>query len=53
MAPSGFGAASAILLIGNFGGPGHVMPSTRAAGISTGALRGTNGQAAAIQGLWR
>jgi uncharacterized protein (TIGR03118 family) len=52
MAPSGFGAASGDLLIGNFGGPGHVNAFNPRSGHFDGALRGTNGKPLAIQGLW-
>jgi len=52
LAPRGFGAASGDLLIGNFGGAGRINAFDARSGRFEGALRGTNGKALAIEGLW-
>jgi uncharacterized protein (TIGR03118 family) len=52
LAPKHFGRASGDLLIGNFGGQGHINAFNRKNGRFVGALRGKHGRKLAIDGLW-
>jgi uncharacterized protein (TIGR03118 family) len=51
LAPDNFGTFSGALLVGNFGG-GHINAYDPDTGAHLGELRGPNGQAIAIPGLW-
>lgn len=51
IAPTGFGDYAGHLLVGNFG-DGHINVYNRTTGAFIDALRGINGQALSIDGLW-
>lgn len=51
MAPQGFGQASGLLLVGNFGS-GQIATFDPASGGFQGLMRGPRGQAVTIDGLW-
>ncbi len=52
VAPEGFGPLSGKLLVGNFGGAGHVLAYDDATGKFADYLRDADGKPVAIEGLW-
>ncbi|MFR9751877.1 TIGR03118 family protein [Nocardia sp. 004] len=52
VAPEGFGPLSGKLLVGNFGGAGHVLAYDDTTGKFADYLRDTDGEPVAIEGLW-
>jgi uncharacterized protein (TIGR03118 family) len=52
IAPKQFGKFSNALLIGNFGGAGHIIAFDRNSGSYLGELRDDKGERIAIEGLW-
>ncbi|MGQ4597539.1 TIGR03118 family protein [Nocardia sp. R6R-6] len=52
VAPEGFGPLSGKLLVGNFGGAGHLLAYDDATGKFADYLRDADGKPVAIEGLW-